>query len=199
MNYPKHYCNLIRKAENRTPLEGYTEKHHTFPKSIFGKNNRVVVLTAREHYVAHLLLWKAFEKRYGKCNQKTIKMFYALWMFQVNPNQNANRKINSKTYKILKEKFSKMRGIDSHWYTQHLKGRENMKMNIRWQVDQKERNDRQKKKYVLKFEGGKIEIITGLYEWCRNNPKYDSSAIRRVRTGKQHKHLDIIEVTLLND
>jgi hypothetical protein len=41
MNYLKHYCNLIRKAENRVPPEGYTEKHHTFPKSIFGKNNRV--------------------------------------------------------------------------------------------------------------------------------------------------------------
>jgi len=37
MNYLKVYCNLIRKAENRTPPEGYTEKHHIFPKSIFGR------------------------------------------------------------------------------------------------------------------------------------------------------------------
>jgi hypothetical protein len=69
-----------------------------------------------------------------------------------------------------------------------------MKMNMKWQIEQKERNDRQKKNYMIKFDNGKIEIITGLYEWCRNNPKYDSSAIRRVRTGKQHKHFDIIEV-----
>ena len=74
MNYLKHYCNLIRKAENRTPPEGYTEKHHTFPKSIFGKNNRVVVLTAREHYIAHALLEKAFIKRYGLHHYKTRKM-----------------------------------------------------------------------------------------------------------------------------
>jgi hypothetical protein len=199
MNYLRHYCNLIRKAENRIPPEGYTEKHHTFPVSIFGKNKGIVILTAKEHYIAHLLLWKGFGKRYGKDNQKTIKMFYALWMFQVNPNQDANRKINSKTYKILKEKFSKMRGIDSYWYNQHLKGRENMKMNMKWQIEQKERNDRQKKKYMIKFDSGEVQIITGLYEWCRNNPRYDSSAIRRVRTGKQHKHFDIIEVLLIND
>ena len=199
MNYLKVYCNLIRKAENRTLPEGYKEKHHTFPKSIFGKNKRVVVLTAREHYIAHLLLWKICEKRYGSKNQKTIKMFYALWMFQVNPNQSSNRKISSRTYKILKEKFSKIRGVDSYWYEQHLKGRKRMKMNLEWKKEQKERNDRQKKKYMIKFENGQVQIIVGLYEWCRNNPKYDGSAIRRVRTGKQHKHFDRIEVRLIND
>jgi hypothetical protein len=77
MNYLKVYCNLIRKAENRTPPEGYTEKHHTFPKSIYGKNNRLVVLTAREHYVAHALLEKICIKRYGLKDKKTHKMIYA--------------------------------------------------------------------------------------------------------------------------
>jgi hypothetical protein len=74
MNYLKVYCNLIRKAENRTPPKGYTEKHHTFPKSIFGKNNRVVVITAREHYIAHVLLERICIQRYGLKHWKTIKM-----------------------------------------------------------------------------------------------------------------------------
>lgn len=77
MNYLKVYCNLIRKAENRTPPEGYTEKHHTFPKSIYGNNNRVVLLTGREHYIAHALLEKVCIQRYGLKDQKTIKMTYA--------------------------------------------------------------------------------------------------------------------------
>jgi hypothetical protein len=77
MNYLKVYCNLIRKAENRTPPESYTEKHHTFPKSIFGKNTRLVVLTAREHYVAHALLEKVYIKRYGLKDKRTIKMICA--------------------------------------------------------------------------------------------------------------------------
>jgi hypothetical protein len=77
MNYLKVYCNLIRKAENRTPPEGYTEKHHIFPKSIFGNNNRIVVLTAREHYITHALLERVCIKRYGLKDQRTIKMIHA--------------------------------------------------------------------------------------------------------------------------
>lgn len=77
MNYLKVYCNLIRKAENRVPPEGYTEKHHTFPKSIFGKNNRVVALTGREHYIVHALLEKIYIKRYGLNDKRTIKMIHA--------------------------------------------------------------------------------------------------------------------------
>lgn len=77
MNYLKVYCNLIRKAENRTPPEDYTERHHIFPVSIYGKNNRIVVLSGREHYIAHALLERAFIKRYGLKDQKTIKMTFA--------------------------------------------------------------------------------------------------------------------------
>jgi hypothetical protein len=84
MNYLKHYCNLIRKAENRVPPEGYTEKHHTFPVSIFGKNKRIVVLTAREHYIAHALLEKICIKRYGLEHYRTYKMTNAHIMIKSN-------------------------------------------------------------------------------------------------------------------
>jgi L-rhamnose mutarotase len=84
MNYLKVYCNLIRKAEQR----GYTKKkvkeqglyvegHHTFPVSIFGKNKRIVYLTAREHYIAHALLEKIYLKRYGMKDGRTHKMIWA--------------------------------------------------------------------------------------------------------------------------
>jgi len=77
MNYLRTYCNLIRNAESRTPPEGYIEKHHVFPKSIFGNNNRVVALTAREHYIAHALLEKVCICRYGVGHYKTHKMTHA--------------------------------------------------------------------------------------------------------------------------
>lgn len=93
MNYLKVYCNLIRKAENRTLPEGYTEKHHIFPKSIFGKNNRIVVLTSREHYIAHCLLERIFIKRYGLKDQRTIKMIYAHTCMKCN-----NKYYNSHLY-----------------------------------------------------------------------------------------------------
>jgi hypothetical protein len=60
MNYQRHYNALIQKALNRSNPEGYTEKHHIVPRSIGGSDdpNNLVVLTAREHCVAHLLLAK---------------------------------------------------------------------------------------------------------------------------------------------
>jgi hypothetical protein len=108
MNYLKVYCNLIRKAENRTPPEGYTEKHHTFPKSIFGKNNRVVVLTAREHYIAHALLEKICIKRYGINDEKTRKMTYSHWMMKVGKDGRHERYYNSTLYENLKIRMSKL-------------------------------------------------------------------------------------------
>jgi len=107
MNYLKAYCNLIRKTENRTPPEGYTEKHHTFPKSIFGKNNRVVVLTAREHYIAHALLEKICLKRYGINDEKTRKMTYSHWMMKVGMDGRHKRYYNSILYENLKNRWSK--------------------------------------------------------------------------------------------
>ncbi len=98
MNYLKVYCNLIRKAENRTPPEDYTEKHHVFPKSVFGNNNKIVVLTSKEHYIAHALLEKVFIKRYGLKDKKTIKMTYAFWFM----NNKKNHYYNSRLYECVK-------------------------------------------------------------------------------------------------
>ncbi|MEX0597064.1 MAG: NUMOD3 domain-containing DNA-binding protein [Candidatus Paceibacterota bacterium] len=56
----------------------YTEKHHIFPVSIFGKNKKIVRLTPKEHYIAHWLLYKICFKRYGKTHSYTRKMANAL-------------------------------------------------------------------------------------------------------------------------
>jgi hypothetical protein len=106
MNYLKVYCNLIRKAENRTPPEGYIEKHHTFPVSIFGKNKRIVVLTAKEHYIAHALLERIFIKRYGLDNWKTIKMMNAFWY--MNNIKTDNNYYNSYLYENSKIRYSQI-------------------------------------------------------------------------------------------
>jgi hypothetical protein len=105
MNYLKVYCNFIRKAENRTLPEGYTEKHHIFPVSIYGKNNRLVVLTAREHYIAHALLEKIYIKRYGLNHWKTKKMIHAFW--KMNTRKNEISYSNSILYEYSKINHSK--------------------------------------------------------------------------------------------
>ena len=103
MNYLKTYCNLIRKAKNRNIPEGYTEKHHIFPVSIYGNNNRIVVLTAREHYIAHALLEKGLIKRYGVNDIRTKKMITAFWC--MNNQKTKNEYLNSYLYETSRERY----------------------------------------------------------------------------------------------
>ena len=61
MNYSKHYNHLISRAKERT-LEGYKESHHIIPKCLGGTDDpaNLVNLTAREHFLAHILLAKIY-------------------------------------------------------------------------------------------------------------------------------------------
>jgi len=93
MNYLKHYIKLIRKRQSNSIENG--EKHHIFPQSLFGKNKNVVRLTIREHFVAHKLLYKACEKRYGKKHNKTIRMLFALRYMMLDNRNNGSRKETS--------------------------------------------------------------------------------------------------------
>ena len=67
----------MRKALDRPRPQGYVEKHHVFPKSIFGNNRFVVCLTAKEHFIAHALLEKACIQRYGPTHNRSVKMTHA--------------------------------------------------------------------------------------------------------------------------
>ncbi len=116
MNYRKHYIKLIRKAQTDPILfdDTYTEKHHIFPISVFGKNNIVVKLTAKEHFVAHLLLWKDFRKRYGNKNLKTKKMLHAIFLMMASDN---NKKNNSRKFSKLREEYSESsKGLNNSFY-----------------------------------------------------------------------------------
>jgi hypothetical protein len=61
MNYSKIYENLITKARIENREKGkkiYYENHHIIPKCLGGSNKKdnLILLTAKEHYVAHKLL-----------------------------------------------------------------------------------------------------------------------------------------------
>lgn len=72
----------MRKAQKRVlPGDIYKEKHHVFPKSIFGENKYLVELTFREHVIAHHLLFIGLVKRYGEKDKRSIKMGHALKSF----------------------------------------------------------------------------------------------------------------------
>ena len=100
MNYQKHYDNLIGAAKARQQLKsknvlkqelGYIEFHHIVPRSLGGSNDKtnLVALTAKEHFVAHHLLWKIY---------KNISMCWAFWFMA----HKDNIKITSRIFHNLR-------------------------------------------------------------------------------------------------
>ncbi len=57
--YTKTYFNIIERAKERS-ISGYVEVHHIVPKCLGGTNEakNTIKLTAREHFICHLLLTK---------------------------------------------------------------------------------------------------------------------------------------------
>jgi hypothetical protein len=82
-------------------ISGYTEKHHVIPKCFGGnEGNNLVQLTAREHFICHLLLVKMTS------GLARSKMSYALLMF-TRKNSNLQRIIpNSHQYQQIRKYIS---------------------------------------------------------------------------------------------
>lgn len=99
--YTHTYYAIIRKALIRTTLNGYSERHHIIPKSLSGSNDNsnLVRLTAREHFVCHLLLTRMVHE------QDKAKMVYAAWQLS-RPTRNKNLKVTNRVYERLKKELS---------------------------------------------------------------------------------------------
>ena len=101
MNYQKLYNAIIERANNRILDKNiYAEKHHIIPQSMGGTNisENIVRLTAKEHFVAHHLLWKIYK------NPQMTKAF----MLMCNIKRDGIKyKVSAKEYSILKEEFSR--------------------------------------------------------------------------------------------
>lgn len=107
MKYETWYSELISRAvargwtRNTSPL--YVECHHILPRSLGGDDSpsNLVYLTAREHYVAHLLLC-----RFGDTNQKE-RMLHAMQRFMYSMRDRSH--IKSRTYGYIKERISQLK------------------------------------------------------------------------------------------
>jgi len=105
--YSRCYNELILRAQNRKlDKNTYIEKHHIIPRSFGGDNSNknLVKLTAKEHYIAHALLWKM-----KFLPEHHSKMSYALriMMFGAGTKkQLRNYKCHSRLYQSVRIEFS---------------------------------------------------------------------------------------------
>jgi hypothetical protein len=112
--YTKWYFKIIDSAK-QFPRTGYVEKHHIIPKCMNGGNNleNLVNLSAREHFVCHLLLTKMVNKE-----PYLSKLKYAVILLY----STRNVKISSRLYENIRSNIKQT----PEWIkkrTIHFKGR----------------------------------------------------------------------------
>jgi hypothetical protein len=193
----------VIRGWNKKTAPVYVESHHIIPKSIL-KNNDTVFLTAREHFICHLLLARMLE---GKDKNK---MIHALWQISHHMPGLRKLKINSVTYSVLKKQYSKIaseknKGKNNPFYgltgnkhpsfgykhtEEHKKYMGSLmagKNNPMYGKKHKESFYTKKcKNYFFIFNNQKIEVFN-LRKFCRDN-NLDQGAMTRVNNKKQIQH-----------
>lgn len=115
MNYRAIYTSLVFSARAKHRIkssEEYFEEHHIFPRSLFPeyKKNKhnLVLLTAREHYIAHKLLCKIWPSR---------AMYAAIWQMSIKSKKSDSPYkyiVSSREYEWAKKLFvSELKA--NHW------------------------------------------------------------------------------------
>lgn len=99
MNYKKIYDRLIEDAKINPKSELYKESHHIIPKCMNGSNDKdnIILLTARQHYLAHWLLYKIY---------KTSSLVHAWNLMSVVGIGQEKRKVNSHLFGYCKKERS---------------------------------------------------------------------------------------------
>lgn len=104
--YTNWYFEMVENAlaENRKKAAGtYYEKHHIIPKFMGGSNTKenFVLLTAKEHFVAHMLLVKMVE------SSLRHKAIFGLNIMS-NKNDLMGGRYHSRSYELVRKLFSEM-------------------------------------------------------------------------------------------
>lgn len=105
--YARIYYAIINKAIQTGKPSGYCELHHVIPKALGGSNDisNLVYLTAKQHFICHLLLPKM-------CNSidHKQKMVYALWCMINGNGHGVSRHIPSaRAYEKIKAQLSSIK------------------------------------------------------------------------------------------
>lgn len=115
-NINKHYWNRYVKFITNIHKKGrrnlqYTERHHIIPKcldiSLCDNIDNIIILTPREHYIAHKLLSYCFLKDTEEYNKLVFALF-AMSKLKMSYH-NRDDLISSREYQILRIRYSEAR------------------------------------------------------------------------------------------
>lgn len=95
-----YYNKLIETRTNRIlDKEIYYERHHILPSSLGGDNsdNNLIYLTAREHFLAHWLLWRIYR------NREMSVAFWCMTTYKNKKTQGTYRNFSSRAFQEARE------------------------------------------------------------------------------------------------
>lgn len=159
VDYLKIYNELIDFRKENVP-DGYTENHHIVPKSLGGDDSieNKVLLTGREHYVAHSLLAKIH-----KGTKNYYPMINAVWMMQMRCEERGISKIkSSRMYEWVREEHAKQVSKKAKIWS---KGKNNSQYGTMWICNLKLKEN----KKIKTGEEIPTGWIQGRSSWIKND------------------------------
>ena len=173
--YKKWYYAIVENAKNRPSLKNeYTEKHHIIPRCVGGDNSKsnLVILTAREHFICHLLLTKMFS------DENKYKMLSAVTKFQQSRNYQ-KRILTSWQYKKIRECAIQARIGQKH------SNETRKKIKDKHHDVSGHKNPRAKHVKAISPNGVVYHIHGNLKKFCINNKLGYSTVLRHISVHKR--------------
>jgi hypothetical protein len=175
MNYKNIYQKLITKTklEDRKKSDTvYYEAHHIKPKSFGGEGDcrninhpNIVLLTPKEHYIAHLLLVNIYPN--------SPAMHKALWNM-CNVKKNVRYKPSAKTYCAIRKEYIKNTiGSNNHFFGKTHSDESKLKISIKAKGRQTFLGKTHSKESKLKIKESKLG--KAISEETKNKIKFSMS------------------------
>jgi hypothetical protein len=184
--YTQWYFNIVNQTRN-LPKEIYTENHHIIPKSLGGDNSKsnLVRLTAKEHYLCHLLLIKMIDDKLLK-----RKMQFALNSFRRTSKNNQERiKLNSRQYEFIRKQVSQARSEslkgNTYGVGRIVSAETRLKLSLSNLGKKKRSRTEKEKQQISQFHTGKILSEETKQKMRKPKSKEHAENIRKANLGKQ--------------
>jgi hypothetical protein len=220
MNYSQNYYSYINyvKTLNRTKRDGvYYEKHHIIPRCCGGSNDpsNLVLLTGREHFLAHYLLIKIY-----KDTEYFSKLITAAVLMARPLLRKEHYTVNARLYEACKIKYSKYRSENqrgkklsqstkdklsarANWSPERKEAYSNSKRKENLSPETRKKNAEKQYKYNYTIRNIKTEEVfetRSLRQWCLERQFNPSTFYYKINKKVQHntEYSDwTIEATLL--
>lgn len=208
--YTRWYIDLIINARQDPTI--YGEYHHIIPRCLGGTDEKpnLVFLSAREHYIAHLLLPKMVKT--AKHRQKTVAAFKYL---SYTKNKHTSDRYSSRLFEYhkkisyslhchsgelnprygqicsneTKEKISRSKRGRSAQYTDEQRKLMSERCSTRNSDPDfiKKVSLAQRRRYRIVYDDGSEEIVHGLKEWAQQNGYNENHLISTIDNPPKYR------------